>query len=683
MENRILEIQECQKEVRELTRRIAALSTRVDALERNTGAEVRAEHAGPVVPAPAAQVPVQEEPAAIEGKRHENLENTVGRNLFAVLASVLVLLGVGVFISTIYEYIPQTVKILAIYFFGFVLLGAGLVLYRKNGNKFWLGVASCGLAELLVSIITSHSYFAVLSLPATFALILVWIIGSFWLTRFQPTVFKTIGYIGFIISMLLGLNLLTGRDTLIYMTLLGAYAVLSVFFMVTNGSFVTMNTAMAFASVFGLCMFQGMPAHLPEGWDWVSGAVALVILGVFHGVYLLRAGLSRRAYPLYAMASVLVLSVFLARYQMVQVLSVLLGAVFVLWYGNHRLVENRATRIFYAVFAALYLLALSWTYQESAGWAFYSWYGAFAAGAYLLYYLTQSREVAWMGLACFVAFWRFAAGEEPAVHILAFSAAAGIFALNSGGVLRKDEALETAWYVLVFLMAHALRDDVWGAFYRPGVSRWEIRETVNAVFFTLLALGNTFCLHISTADKDRIMKVTARGVVLMVLQGYLFINSMTAVDSGVWFASLLGVASSMLILSHSLWYTYKIGGRDRKLTVWQFVKFSLYCALVLAILDSPSILVNISLLLIAILAIVMGFRLGHKAVRVYGLILSLLDVVCLVLFNIDYSDSLQLAGGIILCGALCFVISFIYSRISKTKLLNQRAPEATGTPGEE
>lgn len=99
--------------------------------------------------------------------------------------------------------------------------------------------------------------------------------------------------------------------------------------------------------------------------------------------------------------------------------------------------------------------------------------------------------------------------------------------------------------------------------------------------------------------------------------------------------------------------------------VWQFVKFSLYCWLVLSLLDSPSILVNIALLVIAILAIGVGFRLEHKAVRIYGLVLSLLDVVSLVLFNIDFSNSLQLAGGIILCGGLCFVISFIYSRISK------------------
>ena len=91
----------------------------------------------------------------------------------------------------------------------------------------------------------------------------------------------------------------------------------------------------------------------------------------------------------------------------------------------------------------------------------------------------------------------------------------------------------------------------------------------------------------------------------------------------------------------------------------------MYFWAVLAILDSPNILIHISLLLVAIFAVAVGFRLGHKAVRVYGLALSLLDVVSLVLFNIDYGNSLQLAGGIVLCGALCFVISFIYSRLSK------------------
>lgn len=656
MENRVLEIQECRREIQELQARLDCLNARVEALEgvKFQTAVVTVTPEPVRKPVSAAALPVPEEPKT-------NLENTVGRNLFAVLASVLVLMGVGVFISTIYEHIPQIVKILAIYLFGFGLLGAGLAMYRKNGNKFWLGVASCGLAELLVSIITSHSYFGVLSLAGTFALVLVWILGSFWLTRFHPTVFKTIGYIGFLISMILGLDLLTGRDTVIYLGLLVTYVVLSVFFMVSHKQFTTMNTLMAVGSVIGLCMFLGLPEYLPEGWGKSGPWVILGILALFHGIYVLRAKLSRNGYPLYALATVAVIFLFALPWRIEDVLPLLLGVILVLWFMGYRMEANRGTRMFFLAFAATLPLALS---LFGHGWEFYGWYPVFAAAAYGLYLLTRSREVGWIGFAWFLAFWQYAAGAEVWIHLAACAAAAAVFGCLYTGLLRKDAALETAWYVLLFWIGHSLRDDLWRHLWMVQ-SNFDAWYTVNGLSYALMTLINTRYLHLATRDRERIMKVTGQGVVLMVLQAYLFIQNMSGVGSNLWFVSVLGVMSSMLILAHSLWYTYKIRGSNRKLMVWQFVKFSLYCWMVLVMLDSPSILVNIALLVIAIVAIGVGFRLGHKSVRIYGLVLSLLDVVCLVLFNIDYSNSLQLAGGIILCGGLCFVISFIYSKISK------------------
>ena len=651
MENRELQIQECRREIRELRNRLDDLNARVEALAGT-------DKAVPVAPKPVRQ-PVPAASPPVREKPDTNLENTVGRNLFAVLASLLVLLGVGVFISTIYEYIPQFVKILAIYIFGGVLLGAGLLLCRKNGNKFWLGVASCGLAELLVSVIASYTYFEVLPLLPTFGLILVWIMGSLWLTRFHPTVFKTIGYIGFMISMILGLDLLTGRDTAIYLALLAAYVVLSLFFMVSHKGFVTMNTIMAVGSVIGLCMFLGLPNYLPEGWEKSGIWVALGILTLFHGVYVLRARLSANAYPLFALATVAVLFLFLLPWRIEQILPLMLGVILVLWFVGHRLNADRGCRIFFLAFVVAFSLALS---LFGYGWDFYGWYPVFAAAAYMLFFLTRSREAGWMAFAWFLIFWQYAAGTEVWIHMASCAAAAAVFAALYFGLPRRDAVLETAWYVVLFWIGHGLRDDLWQ--WLESANAW---ETVNGLSYALMTLINTGYFHLVTRDKERNMKITGRGAVVVLLQAYLFFANMSGVGSRLWFVSLLGVASSMLILSHSLWYTFKTRDRHRGLMVWQFLKFSLYCCAVLVILDSPSILVNIALLVIAIVAIGVGFRLGHKSVRVYGLVLSLLDVVCLVLFNIDYSDSLQLAGGIILCGGLCFVISFIYSRISKLR----------------
>lgn len=676
MENKLSEIQECRNEVQELTRRVNELSARIDRLAGEEAAytlPVMEQYAPPAEPA-VSQAPQPEEREDSSVRQYQNLENTVGKNLFAVLASLLVLLGVGVFISTIYEQIPEFVKILAIYIFGFALLGCGLVLYRKNNNNFWLGVASCGMAELLVSVITSHSYFEVLSLPAAFGLILVWIVGSFWLTKIQPTVFKTIGYIGFTISIMLGLSLLTDRDLAVYLTLLVSFGVLSVFFMVLNGGLVKMNTVLAFANVLNLCQFLNMRWYLPEDLHWLSGIIAGVILAVFHVIYLLRAKLYRDAYPFFCVVSFGVLAVFLNAYEMAVIIPVILCTALALWVVNYSTVSNGRARLVFSGFAAVYLFFMAYLASHGNRELLF-WFAGFAAAAYVLYFFTKKRDIAWIGLVCFTAFYAFAGRETDAYLVGTFIAALVLAGLNSSKWLRADSALQTAWYVLLFCIAHSLKYKVETHLYSLENYTREMRVVCNGIFYFLLTVCNTAYLHSALTDKAKVLRLTKKGIAVMVLQGILFLNCMSMVDSSIWYVSLMGVASSMLVVSYSLHYSYKTKGSDHRLMVWQFIKFSLYCWVVLAMLDSPNILMNISLLLIAILAIVLGFRLGHKSVRVYGLVLSLIDVVCLVLFNIDFSDSLQLAGGIVLCGALCFVISFIYSKISKAAGMAKPEPE--------
>lgn len=661
MENRELEIQQCRAELAELTRRVDALQLRIDALEGKPAAAVLSK------PMETPAVRTEEKTMAKtekKSKRH-NLESAVGRNLFAVLASVLVLIGVGVFISTIYEQIPEIVKIAAIYLFGFALLGVGLALYRKNQNKFWLGVASCGLAELLVSIITSHSYFGVLPLLPTFALVLVWITASFYLTKFHPTVFKTIGFVGFLISIALGLELVPRSETGIYLTLLGAYAALSVFFMITNRAYVTMNTAMAFGSLAGLLLFWELHDRLPANIDDLSGIVILSILAVFHGIYLWKGKLHKDAYSLFSLGTLLVSYIYLSVYENALLIPAAGALVFLLWYLQYRYDADRDFRCGYTALAGVYLAHLCMVVLGRYQWEIW-WYLAFGAVAYGLYWLTKRRDMAWLGFAAFLMFGDFILQEAWLIWAQIGVAAVMIY-LCGGRFLRRDEALQVAWYVLLFLLLHDANSYIRHYFVveMDYEARRAVYQIIDGIFFAVLTPMNTAFLHKTLKDPEKHLRINGKSLVVMALQLYVLVGCFQAVDSDLWYVTGLGIASSLMIVSYSLWYSFKTKGTGSKLMVWQCVKFTLYCWIILALLDSPNIFIHISLLLVAILAVVLGFKLGHKAVRVYGLVLSLLDVVSLVLFNIDYGNSLQLAGGIVLCGALCFVISFIYSRLSK------------------
>jgi uncharacterized membrane protein len=73
----------------------------------------------------------------------------------------------------------------------------------------------------------------------------------------------------------------------------------------------------------------------------------------------------------------------------------------------------------------------------------------------------------------------------------------------------------------------------------------------------------------------------------------------------------------------------------------------------------------VALLVLSILWILAGFGLSAKAVRIYGLVITNISIVKLLLLDITYNSTLEKAAGFFVCGVLCFVISFIYSRIDR------------------
>jgi uncharacterized membrane protein len=50
----------------------------------------------------------------------------------------------------------------------------------------------------------------------------------------------------------------------------------------------------------------------------------------------------------------------------------------------------------------------------------------------------------------------------------------------------------------------------------------------------------------------------------------------------------------------------------------------------------------------------------------YGLVITNISIVKLILIDITYNGSLGKAIGFFICGILCFAISFIYSMIDKS-----------------
>lgn len=91
---------------------------------------------------------------------------------------------------------------------------------------------------------------------------------------------------------------------------------------------------------------------------------------------------------------------------------------------------------------------------------------------------------------------------------------------------------------------------------------------------------------------------------------------------------------------------------------------------ILSSFDAANYVLSIASFLFAIASIVIGFKFNYKALRVYGLVLSMLSTIKLILVDIGYNGTAQKALCFFICGLLCFAISAIYNWFDKrTKML--------------
>lgn len=133
----------------------------------------------------------------------------------------------------------------------------------------------------------------------------------------------------------------------------------------------------------------------------------------------------------------------------------------------------------------------------------------------------------------------------------------------------------------------------------------------------------------------------------------------------------IGIAQFFIIMLSSL--LCFIGSREllsrdkRILEYYVGIKATLFINIVMAaFIDSElGYIYSIVCLLIAVASIIWGFREELKSFRLYGLILSLCSVLKLVMIDISYDNSLGRIFSFIASGLLCFLIVWIYNKMSE------------------
>jgi hypothetical protein len=717
------ELQACKQQLAHIERQTAALSAKIRRLEE---AEARNNHTDDANQQISVQSPdlrhnvetkstqtqvigdieiARPQPVRnIEKQKEKNLESQVGKNLFAVLASLLILIGVGVFVAAIYEQISETLKICAIYILGFVLLGGSLVLYRKNKNNFWLGVASCGAAELLVAIISCYVYFKIIALPATYILIMIWVAGIFALTKINQPLFKTISYVGFIVSMVFGLSLLGEMDGATFIVLFITYAALSIFFAFSCPNLRGLNIGMLYCStIFSMAFFTErfyLNAETLLQNDPINLTNYIIILTViFNVVHAMRAKENKTSYSIYSCITSTLLCILFASIGDAALHISTILSITLLWAANIYVSgPNKESRI-YGIFSIILLAIVNSEcigYIETNSYFTTSMLLLIPIAMWVLLYNKTGDHCS--AAAAFAAFMPFMVSDYDFHAWVCAAIAMSLFTLTSN----KDkygEWYKNIWYAIgAYCLVNAIciigDNTIEIHEHINKYPRSLVRKTYESIAIAATTIINLFRVH-ADVQKNKKFTKSPSAITLHFLNGILLVWGMSILKSRLDYnipaavASLAAnkylimvmlIASTMAILASSLRHSIMTKWENQNLTMIHCIKFTIYFWVIATIFTGDAVIISILLLSLAIISIVVGFKTRSKAARIYGLALSFICSASLALTSMSFDSSMQIAGGIIICGVLCFVISFIYSKAAKAfELENAQLDESIKT----
>ena len=646
----------------------------------------------PAGPAPQFYAPPEQ--AVASKSRKEGMETFVGKNLMGILASVLVFIGLILFAILLIPHLTDAIKMVAMYGFSFALAGVSLYLLRKKENALLLSLSGCGVGAIFISLFVTYTYFHVIDMVPLYVLIVVWTIGTCYLSGKFSWLFQVIGEVGVFIACVLGMSVIDRND--MDEMLPGLMA----FFIIGSGIFLFTKKKdlkdRLITDVFEVVNVTTM---------------SMLLSGYFSVTY-------RSWYEQMDGNRMLLLAVLMF-------LAFVIGLV---TYQIHRFATEpkEMELLFGLLYFGNLIFVLKCLYEESL-WMYGVWLalGLFLYG--VLSVITKDRFICkeiWRGIC--VAIMLFVLvnialyEEKPLMSVLLFAAASILFL--GYGYLRKDRFSRVSGFIFYAMgMAGSLSEI-------NGGKNWETVLT-SAVYLVLLyAIGLGVYLWMKRYREDYHMasKITVHLVLILAIT--MCAKYILPIDSDIrllliWIlVSAMNIAVAKTTFANNWktgakepvfwWVTYVLNAicimlgfsqiADGYMETWirmiaivgtvglcsvftltqlrshsalaknplvpELFVSAKYCLVLVFVLSEMGVMdyvSDIAVLIFAIGCIALGFYIRKKGMRLFGLGLSIIAMVKLILIDIYYDNSAGRAASFLVCGMLCFAISALYTYIDK------------------
>ncbi len=586
----------------------------------------------------------------------KDLEKTVGKSLMGIVASVLIFISIVLFANLILPYFNDFAKMICMYLVSFGFLVIGLAKMNKDAhNKFYVALAGCGVGAIYISLLMSNMYFEIITDIPLFILIAIWAVGVCFLAKQRNKVFHIIGRIGVTISVIVGCVGSVSADDA------GKFIVLIIFYLVAAGVFYVTHYEKEYA--------DNLISH-------IFGTADMIVFALFASI------MDEYMVPNIMLIAIVAVYIGVALYGTIKRSSVVFGIcvsiktyiVIVLIYnlGFSNLVQDI---IIFLLSMAVMVVADLKTSKDTIGkniltcvmvWLAFCALDTNNCREFLVvplltipllgYGFWRANEV--MKFAGIIVFamdemTRVSEGGYLALVVL-------VFALGFLLIYRNREQYNKYFKWFLHIMAVLMLGGAVEDFVHCFTEGWDVPQIVSFLVVVLLNVGmykSSFGTNLATGKREKGIVYNIINAICM-LVGLVFIGYHN--DMGIWHMLIIvATLAAFMVNAKNI-----LDKRDNMIAgIYVGIKFLVLMVVILESFESANYVVSIACFVMAIVSIVIGFVGEYKALRVFGLVLSMISTFKLIMVDISYADSLGNALSFFASGVLCFVISLIYNYI--------------------
>lgn len=651
-------------------------------------------------------------------KQLQDLEKTIGKSLMGVIASGFIFISIIMFAIVMLPSMSDEFKIAAMFLgsAAFTIVGM-LNLKREDYRAFFLTLAGCGIGAFYVSLLVTRFYFQAIGVLPFLVLVLVWTVPVCIFGRKKSRVFQWIGQCGNLISVIFCSNYTSSEgEYSLFFLLLGFYIGASMLYtllyfektFVKNILNFVFNLAGAIVFLIGLSdLCPGAQEGMEAGYhsaaafcgQLVSILLILYMIAQIVLMYRTRSGENVLGFSILQIfeVGVLILAAgwlgdafaFNEKWIFLICFVILLCALAAYEWRCRK--ERQGLRCFYETVS---VIAMNWALHNTEALEFHISIMPIVLGLLVAAYLLKNRLFLYLSLGELF-FFRFVTLFEDdfsrmermgwtmfyivlCLLLHHFIGNADRARIDMG--LEEKKRKRTPEYLMAYSEEiHRLL--VYAAFFF--LFSADIKHVIDALapdmnsssqgslwnFLTCILLGSVNFLvscYFQKKEYAQMPDIKRFGaVVCTCFQGLCMIFTLCIIQT-----MEQKVLHILLILFALALFSINTKNLIQKYPgmlcgAYIGLKFTVLVYVILSSFDASNAVISVGCFLFAILCIVAGFCFHYKPLRIYGLVLSLVSTVKLILVDLAYGSAGELALGFFICGILCFGISMIYHGIDK------------------